>query len=282
MKKQQKNDFLIKIFNFILNRLGRDPSRVSAAEYVTLLFTETKWQTFRGILAFIRPEVQSITRQWSYAPILSPSNARFSLLLVLGKYSYTLGQQPSWRVPLYLRLISHASPLRMREKLSDRGLIEQNIFIKNFNVTNGFIFSYHYWNNFNLATTTAIPFSKGYRQSRLHACRKPRTALLDLSCGNLSDSIITPLLKKQNKKHTLASSENLNWIQVCRLCIMPLWRIPPSICSRLLFQIMGEVSVYGSLSVERRIGIEIRWGWGGGVAAGESGKGGGEFLRKYW
>ena len=42
MKKQQKNDFLIKKINFILNRLGRDPSRVSAAEYVTLLFTETK------------------------------------------------------------------------------------------------------------------------------------------------------------------------------------------------------------------------------------------------
>ena len=37
------------------------------------------------------------------------------------------------------------------------------------------------------------------------------------------------------------------------------------------------MSVYGSLSVERSIGIEIRWGGGGGVAAGEPGKGGGSF-----
>jgi len=42
-KKRKKILLLfIFIFYFILNRLGRDPSRVSAAEYVTLLFTETK------------------------------------------------------------------------------------------------------------------------------------------------------------------------------------------------------------------------------------------------
>ena len=71
-----------------------------------------------GFLAFIRPVVQ-----WSFAPNLSPWNARFSLLLVLGKYSYATGQQPSWRVPPYFRQISHASPLLMRENLSERGLI---------------------------------------------------------------------------------------------------------------------------------------------------------------
>ena len=46
MKKKKEKIFLIFFFffffYFILNRLGRDPSRVSAAEYVTLLFTETK------------------------------------------------------------------------------------------------------------------------------------------------------------------------------------------------------------------------------------------------
>ena len=75
---------------------------------------------FAGFLAFIRPVVQWITRQGSFAPILSPWNARFSLLLVLGKYSYALGQQPSWRVPPYFRQFSLASPLRMRENLSER------------------------------------------------------------------------------------------------------------------------------------------------------------------
>ena len=38
---------------------------------------------------------------WSFPPILSPWNARFSLLLAVvpGKYSYVLGQQPSWCIP---------------------------------------------------------------------------------------------------------------------------------------------------------------------------------------
>ena len=54
---------------------------------------------FMGFLTFIWPVVQWITWQWSFAPILLPWNVRFSLLLVLGKYSYVLGQQPSWHVP---------------------------------------------------------------------------------------------------------------------------------------------------------------------------------------
>ena len=73
-------------------------------------------------LPFIWPVVQWIIRQWSFAPILSPWNARFSLLVVLSKYSYALGQQPNRRVPSYFRHILHASPLRIRENLSERGL----------------------------------------------------------------------------------------------------------------------------------------------------------------
>ena len=67
--------------------------------------------------------VRWITRQWSFVPTLSPWNARFSLLLVLGKYSYAFSLQPSWRVPHYFRQTSHASPLNMRENLSERGLL---------------------------------------------------------------------------------------------------------------------------------------------------------------
>jgi len=43
---------------------------------------------------------------------------------------------------------------------------------------------------------------------------------------------------------------------------------------------MDEVSVYGSLSVERSIGTEIRCRERG--AAGEPGKGDGEVLRENW
>ena len=75
---------------------------------------------FMGFLAFIRPVVRWITRQWSFVPTLSPWKARFSLLLVLGKYSYAFSLQPSWRVPHYFRQTSHASPLNMHENLSER------------------------------------------------------------------------------------------------------------------------------------------------------------------
>ena len=51
---------------------------------------------------------------------MSPWNARFSILLVPGKYSYALGQQPSWRVPPYFPQVAYASPLRMREDWSQR------------------------------------------------------------------------------------------------------------------------------------------------------------------
>ena len=66
-------------------------------------------------LAFIWPVV---TQQWSFPPILSPWNARFSLL-VPGKYSYALRQQPSWCVPPYFQQIVYASPLRTCEDLSE-------------------------------------------------------------------------------------------------------------------------------------------------------------------
>ena len=106
-----------------------DHSRVSAAEYDIFAFLlKLNDRRFAGFLAFIRPVVQWITRQWSSEPILSPWNARFSLLLVLGKYSYALGQQPSWCVPPYIRQIVHASPLRMRENLNERGLFKSILY----------------------------------------------------------------------------------------------------------------------------------------------------------
>ena len=40
------------------------------------------------------------------------------------------------------------------------------------------------------AWTAANPFSMTYRPNRLHACTKSRTALLDLSCGNLGESML--------------------------------------------------------------------------------------------
>ena len=83
---------------------------------ILCLFTETKWQTFRGIPGF-----------YSTSGALSPWNVMFLLLLVLGKYSYALGQQPSWCVTPYFRQISHASPLRMPKNLSKRGLLSCRI-----------------------------------------------------------------------------------------------------------------------------------------------------------
>ena len=65
--------------NFVLNRLGTVFESVSIA--ILCLVTETKGQTFGRI-----PGYYSTT---GYTAV------RFSLLLVLGKYSYALGQQPS-------------------------------------------------------------------------------------------------------------------------------------------------------------------------------------------
>ena len=114
-KKKWKNK------NFILNRLGRGSflSRRHGIRYFALLL-KLNDRRFAGFLTFIRPVVQWITQQWSFAPVLSPWNVRFSL--VLGKYSYALGQQPSWHVPSCFRQISYASPLHMCKNLSERGL----------------------------------------------------------------------------------------------------------------------------------------------------------------
>ena len=72
-------------------------------------------------LAFIWPV---FTQQWSFPPTLLPWNVRFALLLVPGKYSYALGQQPSWCIPPYFQQIVCASSLCMYEDLSEteRGL----------------------------------------------------------------------------------------------------------------------------------------------------------------
>jgi len=65
--------------SFVLNRLGTVFESVPIA--ILCLVTETKGQTFGRI-----PGCYSTT---GYTAV------RFSLLLVLGKYSYALGQQPS-------------------------------------------------------------------------------------------------------------------------------------------------------------------------------------------
>ena len=73
-------------------------------------------------MAFIPPAVQSITRQWSFAPILSPWNARF--FTTTSTREIQLCARPATQLtcsPL-LPADSHASPLRMRENLTGRGL----------------------------------------------------------------------------------------------------------------------------------------------------------------
>ena len=104
------------------NNFIGDHSRVSA-ECAILSWLKLKDRHSAEFLACIQPVVQWITRQWSFPAMLSPWNARFSLLVVLGKYSYVHGQQPSRRVPPYFRQIEYARPLRMREDLSARGQI---------------------------------------------------------------------------------------------------------------------------------------------------------------
>ena len=120
---QMENPHPPKKTSVILNRLvrGSFSSQCCGIRYFAFLL---KLNDRRSVefLAFIRPVVQWITWQWSFGLILLPWNAWFSLLLVLGKYSYMLGQQPSWHVPPYFWQISHASPLHMPENLSERGL----------------------------------------------------------------------------------------------------------------------------------------------------------------
>ena len=104
--------------NFVLNRLG---IILMSVRYFALLL-KLKDRCSVEFLAFIWPEVQWITWQSFFPPILLPGNARFSRLLVSGKYSCALSQQPTWRLPPYLRQITCASPLHMYKDLSGRGL----------------------------------------------------------------------------------------------------------------------------------------------------------------
>ena len=87
--------------------------------YISLLMKLMDRQSVE-FLAFIQPVV---IQQWSFLPILSLWNAKFSLLLVPGKYSYAFSQQPSWKVPPCCRQIAYVSPLRMHGELSERGLL---------------------------------------------------------------------------------------------------------------------------------------------------------------
>ena len=61
------------------------------------LFTETKWQMFCGIPGFYSTSGAVDYTAVIFCAHLVAWNARF--LLVLGKYSYALSQQPSWHVP---------------------------------------------------------------------------------------------------------------------------------------------------------------------------------------
>ena len=56
------------------------------------------------------------------APELCDGEMRFLLLLVPGKYSYVLGQQPSCCVPPHFQQIAYSSQLSMCKDLSERGL----------------------------------------------------------------------------------------------------------------------------------------------------------------
>ena len=119
-KKRKKKTWRNK--NFIFNKLGLGSflSQRCGIRYFALLL-KLNDRHFAGFLAFIWPVVQWITQQWPFAPILSPWNARFSL--VLGRYSYALGQQPSWHVPPCFQQISHTSPLHMCKNPKWKGSI---------------------------------------------------------------------------------------------------------------------------------------------------------------
>ena len=86
------------------------------------LFTETKWQTFRGIIGF-----------YSTSGAVDYTAAIFCVHLVAVKYEVftatstreiQLCARPATQLTCFplLPAISHASPLRMRENLSERGL----------------------------------------------------------------------------------------------------------------------------------------------------------------
>ena len=82
----------------ILNRLLSFPSQYRWRYFVLfrVLLLKLKDRRSSEFLAFIRPVGQWITRQWSFPPILWPWNARFSLLLVLGKQ---LCARPATQLP---------------------------------------------------------------------------------------------------------------------------------------------------------------------------------------
>ena len=77
---------------------------------------------FRGIPGFYSTSGAVDYTAVIFCAHLVAVKCKVSLLLVPGKYSYALGQLPADVFPPYFRQISHASPLRMRENLSERGL----------------------------------------------------------------------------------------------------------------------------------------------------------------
>ena len=82
-------------------------------------------------LAFIRLVV---TRQWSFSPILWPWHTRFSLLLIPEIQLCARPATQLTRSP-YFRQIVHASPLHMREDLSERGALYWRLAIRLYKVT---------------------------------------------------------------------------------------------------------------------------------------------------
>ena len=91
--------------NSLCGRMHRDLwTCVCVSGYTSILiYTHTAY-TYIHVCACVHVRARvcvCVLDPWSFPPILSPWNARFSLLLAVvpGKYSYVLGQQPSWCIP---------------------------------------------------------------------------------------------------------------------------------------------------------------------------------------
>ena len=88
--------------------------------------TANKGQTFRGIRYYYFRPVSGYTAVVVFsAHLVAVPKRKVFTTSSIRNYSYVFDQQPSWRVsPQYFRQIAYAaSPLRMREDLSERGLI---------------------------------------------------------------------------------------------------------------------------------------------------------------
>ena len=150
---------------------------------ILCLFTETKWQTFRGIPGFYSTSgAVDYTAVIFCAHLVAMKCEVFTTTSTRGIQLYARPATQLTCSPLPPADFTRQSIAHAREskwKGSNRTeYLHQGI-------------QYHkFWFYFVLPLlkqfqprgwTTAIPFSKGYLPNRPHACRKSRTALLDLS-----------------------------------------------------------------------------------------------------